>query len=240
MSKNNNEIKRSIFPIILLIIGFLVAGMLFLGFVEIADEVIEKEVRSFDSGIINFFNSNTSNFLDNFFRFITELGSVWFLASATVILSIFLFFKNKDRLNILFLIITVTGGGVLIKFLKNIFKRERPSIIPNIDAVGFSFPSGHAMGSITFYGFLIYLIIKSDFSKLTKWILSILSGFMFILIGMSRIYLGAHFPSDVIAGQLSGLFWMIITIVTLEWIKWHKINNIRPIDNIKDIFFKRQ
>ncbi|MGO1368871.1 phosphatase PAP2 family protein [Senegalia sp. (in: firmicutes)] len=239
MNTNNKEIKSSIFPIILLIIGFILSGLMFLGFIEIAEEVIETEVQNFDSNIISFLNEYSSSFLDQFFKVITELGSVWFLTAGTLIVSLILFFKEKKKLDTLFLIITVAGSGVLIKALKNIFKRERPSIIPNIDAVGFSFPSGHAMGSITFYGFLIYLIIKSKFSKLIKWLLSIILALLFILIGMSRVYLGAHFPSDVIAGQLSGLFWMIITIVTLEWIKWHNKNNIRPIDNIKDIFFKR-
>ncbi|MGO1713192.1 MAG: phosphatase PAP2 family protein [Senegalia sp. (in: firmicutes)] len=239
MNTNNKEIKSSIFPIILLTIGFILSGLMFLGFIEIAEEVIEKEVQNFDSNIISFLNEYSSSFLDQFFKVITELGSVWFLTAGTLIVSLILFFKEKKKLDTLFLIITVAGSGVLIKALKNIFKRERPSIIPNIDAVGFSFPSGHAMGSITFYGFLIYLIIKSKFSKLIKWLLSIILALLFILIGMSRVYLGAHFPSDVIAGQLSGLFWMIITIVTLEWIKWHNKNNIRPIDNIKDIFFKR-
>ncbi|MGO1372237.1 MAG: phosphatase PAP2 family protein, partial [Senegalia sp. (in: firmicutes)] len=227
MNTNNKEIKSSIFPIILLIIGFILSGLMFLGFIEIAEEVIETEVQNFDSNIISFLNEYSSSFLDQFFKVITELGSVWFLTAGTLIVSLILFFKEKKKLDTLFLIITVAGSGVLIKALKNIFKRERPSIIPNIDAVGFSFPSGHAMGSITFYGFLIYLIIKSKFSKLIKWLLSIILALLFILIGMSRVYLGAHFPSDVIAGQLSGLFWMIITIVTLEWIKWHNKNNIR-------------
>lgn len=236
MPNNDYEIKSSIFPIILLVIGFLVAGMLFLGFSEIAGEVIEREVKNFDSRIIDFFTSNSSDFLDDFFTTITELGSVWFLAALTIIISGVFFIKNKDKLNILFLIISVAGGGLLIKLLKNIFKRERPSIIPEIDAIGYSFPSGHAMGSIIFYGFLIYLVIKSKFSKKFKWIFSIIFTITFILIGTSRIYLGAHFPSDVIAGQLSGAFWLIICVVSLEWIKWHIRHNIRPVDNIRKIF----
>nr|WP_286183580.1 phosphatase PAP2 family protein [Bacillus sp. ISL-55] len=159
--------------------------------------------------------------------FVTELGSVWFLSLCTLAAIIALWVKAKDKLGILFLLIAIGGGGALTKLLKQLFGRGRPSINPEIDAIGYSFPSGHSMGSLIFYGLIAYFIVRSARKPFTKWMTTIVAGFLVVCIGFTRIYLGAHFPSDVLAGHLAGTIWLLITILALEWIKWERANQIK-------------
>src|SRR5690606_2482850 len=96
------------------------------------------------------------------------------------------------------------GGGLLNSFLKHSFERERPEINPGIDAIGFSFPSGHAMGAMIFYGFIGYILIRSQRRKRIKLLLSVILILFIFLIGISRVYLQAHYITDVIAGYAAG------------------------------------
>ncbi|MBS4538891.1 phosphatase PAP2 family protein [Clostridium sp. D2Q-11] len=238
MIKDEKEIKRQVIPVLLLLIGFGGAGLFFSVFTEIAENIASKELQVFDDAIINFFLSIESKWIDQFMFLITEMGSVWFLTLLSIITVLILWFKKRDIWAILFFIIAMVGGGLIIKGLKYYYQRSRPSIIPHIDAVGFSFPSGHAMGSLIFYGFMIYFIFRSKLSKIIKWSLSFFATILFILIGISRIYLGAHYPSDVIAGQMSGAIWLIVTIMALEGVKWQRRNHFKPIEGIRNILMK--
>ena len=119
--------------------------------------------------------------------------------------------------------------------LKHFYGRERPSINEEIDAVGFSFPSGHSMGSLIFYGFVIFLIIRGPQKEWIKWAVSISLAVLVVLIGTSRIYLGAHFPSDVAAGYIAGLIWLLLCLTALEWISWQKGSHIRPVKGLRNM-----
>ena len=130
--------------------------------------------------------------------------------------------------------ITVAGGGLLNLLLKNFFDRERPNINIIIEANGFSFPSGHSMGSMTYYGFLIYLILRSKRKPLSKLGLGILLCLVILLIGISRIYLGVHYPSDVLAGFVAGSVWLMICISLLEIIYLYKENKYKLTKRIKE------
>jgi membrane-associated phospholipid phosphatase len=142
--------------------------------------------------------------------------SDFMLGLLLLISMIWLFQKRKNLYGMLFFLITVAGGGLLNLFLKNFFERERPNVNRIIEADGFSFPSGHSMGSITYYGFLVYLILRSARKPLSKAGLGILLCLVILLIGISRIYLGVHYPSDVLAGYMAGGAWLIICISLLE------------------------
>ena len=100
-----------------------------------------------------------------------------------------------------------TGLNLL---LKNIVQRPRPNEFRLIDETGYSFPSGHSMVSMAFYGFLIYLIYKFVKSKRLKWILIIILSALIITIGISRIYLGVHYTSDVLAGFTISVSYLVI------------------------------
>ena len=117
---------------------------------------------------------------------------------------------NLKLLNILYVLIFLINDVALNNILKFIFKRERPIDLMLIEESGYSFPSGHTMVATAFYGFIIYLIHKSNYSKKIKIILTSILTILIILIGISRIYLGVHYATDVIAGYLIAISYLII------------------------------
>ena len=236
METKKQDVKRASFPILLVVIGIVLAGLFIFAFSEIAEGLLGSQVKAFDAAIIDMLKSIESDTLDQFMLFITELGSVWFVTTLSIITILFLWFKAKDKWGILFFVLAVGVGGLLTRFLKSFYERGRPSINPEIDAIGYSFPSGHSMGSVIVYGFIIYLVIRSGLSHAAKWAASVVSALLFLLIGLSRIYLGAHFPTDVLAGQLAGGFWLIVCILALEWVEWQSSNDVRPIQATRQFF----
>lgn len=235
MIKENTKIGVAV---LILAIG-LGLSMLFLSlFTEIAEEALEQESWSFDTSIIGFFKTIESGTLDTIMIVITELGSVWFLTAFSIGTILFLWLRHRDKWGILFFIIAVGGGGLLTTVLKRLYERGRPSINPDIDAIGFSFPSGHSMGSLIFYGFITYLIVRSRMNEIWKGLSISFLAVLVVLIGTSRIYLGAHFPSDVIAGYTAGSIWLLLCILALEWIQWQTKSQVRPVHEIRGFLAK--
>lgn len=141
-------------------------------------------------------------------KFITWFGSAICLIIATVLL--FIFLKNKKTsLVVLINLVLVT---VLNQGMKFILQRPRPTEFRIIEETGYSFPSGHSMVSMAFYGLLIYIIYKHINNKYLKWILISLLSILILLIGFSRIYLGIHYVSDVCAGFLFSIAYLILFI----------------------------
>ncbi|ANU26158.1 phosphatase PAP2 family protein [Planococcus versutus] len=220
----------------LLLLGGLGLAALFIAlFTELAEEVIDKEVAQFDNFIINGMEARASETLDKVMFVFTEMGSVWFLTVLSLVVLGVLGFKMKDKWGALFFVIAVGGGSLLTVLLKNLYVRERPSINPDIDAIGYSFPSGHSMGSLIFYGFVIYLVIRTQHRPWIKWMTVALLSALIIMIGSSRIYLGAHFPSDVLGGYMAGLIWLILNLVALEWIQWHGRSSVPPVHALRKL-----
>lgn len=239
MTDNKIKTKNVILPILLVAMGLGISiGFLYL-FAKLAEEMLESEVKWFDDSIIQFFYQIKTEKLDVVLFVFTELGSLWFLTIFSLIIISVLWFKKKDKWTIFFFVIDIGGGGLLTKFLKYYYARERPTIDETIDAIGYSFPSGHAMGSLIFYGFLSYLLFRSNIRKRMKWGALFLCGVLIFFIGISRIYLGAHYPSDVIAGYLAGSIWLILCILALEYVKWRSASSIKPIKAFKE-FIGRQ
>lgn len=221
MVEQEVKAKNLILPILLVLTGLGISIVFINLFAELAEDMLESEVERFDSAIIRFFNHIASDTLGNIMFVFTELGSLWFLTMFSVIMMSILWWKKKDKWSIFFFIIGIGGGGLLTKLLKYYYGRERPSINEEIDAIGYSFPSGHSMGSLIFYGFMTYFIFRSTpISKKVKGLIAGISAVLIVLIGISRIYLGAHYPSDVIAGHLAGAIWLILCLLALEYVKW--------------------
>lgn len=228
------EIEKAGFPIMLLLLGLGIASLFAYVFLEIADGVLDNEVEAFDATIISLLKAIESGTLDQFFIFITELGSVWFLTTITLAIIITLWIKLKDKWGIFFFVLAIGGGGLLTTIFKHYYGRERPSINPDIDAIGYSFPSGHSMGSLIFYGFVIYLIGRTLLSKGLKWMIAGVTSILVLCIGLSRIYLGAHFPSDVISGFLAGAVWLTVCILALEYVNWRSRSDIGAIRSVRE------
>ena len=162
---------------------------------------------SFDLTIYNFIISFKNEFLTNFFKFITLFGGEYIILLITFS---FLFIKNKKFFLSLFIDMILI---VLFNyFLKLIFLRERPIDLMIINETGYSYPSGHSMVAVSFYGFILFLIWKMNIKKIYKYLLSFVIVLLIILIGISRIYLGVHFPSDVIGGYSISLCYLIVYI----------------------------
>lgn len=149
------------------------------------------------------------------FIWITLLGESWTIIVFILLTSIFLFLANK-KWHILGLWLATIGSEGFTYLAKIIFQRSRPlnSVLLETSA---SFPSGHATIAVSFYGFIVYLLIKKMKKKRYR-ILTTLSGIILaLLIGFSRLYLGVHYTSDIWAGYLVGLLWLIIGISLTEW-----------------------
>ena len=145
-------------------------------------------------------------------KIVTFFGGATCLIGLTIIL--FIIIKNKK---IGFLIginlITITILNQLFKF---ILQRPRPTEYRIINETGYSFPSGHSMISMAFYGFLIYLIYKYVKNKKLKYISITLISILIIFIGISRIYLGVHYTSDVLGGFLLSISYLVIYISSIK------------------------
>src|SRR4030095_9291334 len=142
--------------------------------------------------------------------FITFLGKHQFLIPANLIL-IFYFLLVKKQTWFSIRVITIAISSlVLMLLLKQLFQRKRP-LAPLLQAAkGLSFPSGHAIMAVTFYGLLIYIFLHTVQETACRYLLTSLLIALILLIGFSRIYLRVHYASDVLAGFIIGLMWLLI------------------------------
>ncbi|WP_165820777.1 phosphatase PAP2 family protein [Pueribacillus theae] len=166
----------------------------------------------FDEKILLFFESIRTNFLTVAFYVFTEIGSFKILLPITIIVSIFLIYK-KRFIEFAFLMIAFWGVRGVNTLLKGWFERERPSFHSLIEVGGFSFPSGHAMNSTVVFGFLFYLflhILNVRQKNRMMWLLATIA--IVSLIAISRVYLGVHYPTDIVAGAGCGLLYLFIII----------------------------
>lgn len=171
-----------------------------------------------DDTIYNFISLFICEGLTNFFKFITNFASFTYIT--ILIILIFILVKNK-WIGILVAVNSIISTFIN-KILKSIFVRPRPDVLKLIKQGGYSFPSGHAMASMTFYGILIYLIYKSNISKKLKYTFIIILSILILLIGISRIYLGVHYASDIITGYIVSIIYLIVFITIVNKIKLKK------------------
>ncbi|MET1032120.1 phosphatase PAP2 family protein [Domibacillus tundrae] len=186
------------------------------GFFEVVDALQENEVAAFDATIIKEVQSWVNEGRTARMVFMTELASVIFLTIATGLIALFLVIRRRYGWALFFVLVNGLGG-VFNDFLKELFKRQRPDILPLIEQGGYSFPSGHSMGSFIFYGALSFMLFRLLKGKWKKMIAAVLAGCMILLVGLTRIYLGVHYPSDVIAGFSIGAAWLFFWIMLFHF-----------------------
>ena len=185
---------------------WIIALVMLVIFIQIIIAISKETILVFDTFCYNKVSLLISDKMTFFVKMITNLGSAFALIVITLL--IILFFKNK-KYGIL------TGINLLVVFLFNlvlkfIFARPRPIDINLIEESGYSFPSAHAMVSTAFYGFIIYLILKSNLSKLNKTIYSVLLTILIVFICITRVYLGVHYASDVLGGAIIATLYTIL------------------------------
>lgn len=195
-------------------------------FVEIADEVNEGSTREFDEWVLKTLR-NAENYevprgpkwLPESVRDITALGGGMVLALLTLSVAGFLILRKEY--NILWLVLFAVIGGALIDVaLKDLFARERPNVVMKLmTATSFSFPSGHSMMSMVVYLSLGSLIARLQTRRRIRVYIIGIALFLSLIIGLSRIYLGVHYPTDVLAGWSMGLAWASLVWFVARYIQ---------------------
>lgn len=198
-----------------------------IGFMVLAENVFKKELMQVDN--IGYYFISTYLITERatpIAKIITNFGGVILLILVATIQLVVI----KDKKMGMCILFNLGIAAVLNFLLKNILQRPRPTEYRLINESGYSFPSGHSMVSMAFYGFIIYLIYRNIENKKIKWLLISILSILIITIGISRIYLGVHYTSDVLAGFLVGIFYLIlyISIVSKYILKGEKNEKINP------------
>lgn len=183
-----------------------------IGFSILAVLISDQKIIHFDSNIINFIQGFESHRLTSIMKFFTFLGSSTSILIISILVLFFLYKVLHHRSELLFFIVGLLGANVLFFSLKLIFHRARPDLHRLIEINGYSFPSGHATNAFTLYAMLTFLFWRHIRNRLGRTILIFISSIMILLIGLSRIYLGVHYPSDVIAGYFIASVWISMAI----------------------------
>ena len=184
-----------------------------IGFLALAEDVFHQEIMNGDivgyDIVSKLFKFNVSTPIA---KFMTNFGGAIFVISLTTIL----FFVIKDKKIGISIITNLGIVTILNQIIKFIMQRPRPTEFRIIEETGYSFPSGHSMVSLAFYGYLIYLIYKYIKNKYVKWTLITILSILICLIGISRIYLGVHYTSDVLGGFLLSISYLVIYISSIK------------------------
>ncbi len=177
-----------------------------LAFIGILREVFKQETLQMDKIVYQHIVNLRQNGLTIIMMAITNFGAPYFLITIALLSIICI----KDKKIGIWITLNLIISAILNVLLKNLIQRPRPQEYRLIEEYGYSFPSGHSMVSVAFYGLIAYLIWKKLENKKGRYILSTIFAILPILIGFSRIYLGVHYTSDVLAGLLLSVSYLII------------------------------
>ena len=192
--------------------GAIVTVIAFIAFMIIMYTINSGTEFSWEKPIQQYFQAWNVGALHIFYTYWTELGSRLGIGLMTLLLVVWLWRTQQDFVAIAIVAIAVAATDKLNVFVKHLVARDRPAIDPSIDAVGYSFPSGHAMLSIITYSLVAYFLARAIRQK-RKQVFIWLTAFVIIIVtGISRVVLSAHYPSDVIAGYCLGFVCLLITI----------------------------
>lgn len=210
----------------LLALALSVAALLAFG--QLADEVIEGDTRAFDEFILRALRSDTNvsnpigpGWLEETMRDFTALGGIAVLTMITLTVVGYLLLCRRRRVAIV-VAVSVFSGVALSSLLKLGFARSRPDLVPHITTVyTHSFPSAHAMLSAVVYLTLGVLLARTEKSPRVKVYLLAVAGLTTMLVGVSRVYLGVHWPTDVLAGWAVGTGWALLCWLVMLWLQGH-------------------
>lgn len=192
------------------LIGLVSAVILLALFAKLSEDVFTNEFSAFDNNVALWVHSFASSTLDALFNAFSILGGTVSIAALTIVAFGLLMWRGY-KMAAWRLALAIIGGVVINEALKFLFHRARPELwaTRGEQVAGFSFPSGHAALSLCLFGMFIWLgwrYLKRPWARV-GW--TVLMLFLIAMVGLSRIYLGAHYPSDVLAGYLSGTIWLI-------------------------------
>jgi undecaprenyl-diphosphatase len=199
-----------------LVVG-VAAMIVFAGFARF---VMSGVTQDFDESVLRWIETHRTPGLNAAMLEITALGSGMVLIVLVMVASVFLWL-TKHHWSVYILLVGVIGGQFLNRVLKGFFERPRPSIVDWVTEVSSkSFPSGHAMTAMITYGSVAYLVARLEPTRIlrsTTWAIAVL---FIIAIGISRMYLGVHYPSDIMAGYLAGIAWLAFVASSLTAVRY--------------------
>jgi undecaprenyl-diphosphatase len=196
-------------------------------FAELAEGVGEGEFRRFDRTVLLWIGSGVPESLDGIMRLITVLG-YYQIVLPLLAASCLLFYYKRWRLSAILLCVSTGGSVLLTTVLKAVFQRQRPELIDSgYTATFYSFPSGHATVAAGFYGALA-IILAYRARGFWRWAIASGGLSLVLLIGFSRLYLGVHYPTDVLAGFLAAVLWVVC--VATVYVVWLSIQGLRTAE----------
>jgi undecaprenyl-diphosphatase len=200
----------------------------FFVFVFIARRIFWQKKDEFDYAVFDFMRPLINELRTDTMEFFTFMGTHTFLIPANLLLIGYFLFIKRHRWYSITIPVVSLGGLSLMFVLKNLFGRPRPQDPLLRTVSGLSFPSGHALLSVAFYGLLIYLVWNNISNRFFRWTLIILLLLLILIIGLSRIYLRVHYASDVLAGFAMGLIWLVLSISIVRKIERFTRREIAP------------
>lgn len=188
-------------------------------FVELTETLKSDLLADYDHQITQYVLSHRTPALTKYFIFVTHVGDIYgylIVVGVFAVVSIFVFKRWKYTAQIL-LVLALSALSNLM--LKRFVDRARPGIEHMVSVETLSYPSGHAMSAMAFYGFLIYLFYRFKINIFIKIGIIMLLGILILSIGFSRIYLGVHFPSDIAGGFIAGFIWVVFCVLLFNLIE---------------------
>lgn len=205
------------YPALYVAVALGVSGLMLVFFTETAWETLfRKTMDVFDNVFIWLVRYFANATVDRIMIFVTSLG-YGFIYGIIVFTAFVMLVVFRRWREITGLTLSITGGAVLNLLLKHLFLRTRPDLFRVVEETGYSFPSGHAMVSMCFYGMLVFITVRKIKSLIWRLVITSLAILLVLAIGISRIYLGVHYPTDVIAGYTAGAMWLFFCISLLAW-----------------------
>jgi undecaprenyl-diphosphatase len=185
----------------------------------LAGHVRSGTTQAFDESVIRWLGAHHTGTLDAIMVEITALGTGVVVMMIVAVAALFLVL-TQHKYSAILLVASAAGGIVLDGVLKLGFNRPRPSIfVPAVHTVSSSFPSGHAMSAAVVYTTVAYLAARLHKRRWARWLVMMTAFVVIVLISFSRLYLGVHYPSDVLAGIAIGLAWAGFCMAVLEAIQ---------------------
>jgi undecaprenyl-diphosphatase len=235
--KNRGEIFRrladrlTLAAAVWLAVGLATSAFVIWAFAELAGGVVEGESHRFDRAVLLWIHTHSPEWLEGPMRFVTALGYYW-VVLPLLAAAIFAFYRKGWRLSATLLLVSTVGGVLLTTFLKAVFGRGRPELFDlGYTASFYSFPSGHATVAVGFYGTLT-LILAYRLRGFARWAVVVCGVSLVLLIGFSRLYLGVHYPTDVLAGFLAAPLWVIC--IGVVYAVWLSVRGLRAAESRRE------
>ena len=200
-------------------------------FTELSDEVVEGESRAFDRAVLLWIHRTFAERLDGPMLIVTALGDYWVVLPLLAAAATFFYLKGW-RLSAILLLVSTAGSTVLTTVLKSVFERARPELFDSgYHASFYSFPSGHATVAAGFYGMLT-VVLAYRLRGRARWAVAVSGLLVVLLIGFSRLYLGVHYPTDIVAGYLAALLWLVC--VGAVYALWLSARGLRAAESSRN------